>query len=120
MATKVDVKFDGMLALARLGVTDGRMQRLLATQIMQVSDPYTPFRDGYLKNSAEMELDGRRITYGSRGQSSKYARRLWYGDGFNFKGAPIRGSRWVERAWAVNGDQVVRNIQNQINRGGIK
>lgn len=120
MATKVDIQFNGTRALKRLGVIDGRLQMKLATAIIVATDPYVPKRDGFLKNSAQAENGGRQITYGGHGQSNKYARRLWYGDTYNFNGAPVRGSRWVDRAWAVNGNQIIGNLQNEINKGGIK
>lgn len=94
-----------------------KARKHFANELVTVSDSYAPFREGYLKNSVVIATDGTSITYGAMGQSNAYARRLWYGDGFNFNGAPIRGSRWVERAWNDNSTQITESIQTMADRG---
>ena len=116
--TKVKVDFNGIEALNSLGVTDGRLQKLFATMLVTISDPYVPFRDGYLKNSAKINKGGREITYGEYGPSNKYARRWWY-EGADFNGAPIRGNRWVTRAWNDNKDAVVNNLNARLRSGNL-
>ena len=118
MSAKIDIKFDTVKILHDLGITDMRLQRLLATQIIIISDPYVPFRDGYLKNSARIEDGGKAISYGATGPSNAYARR-WYYESANFNGAPIRGTRWVERAWNDNGQAVIKNIERKLKGGKL-
>ncbi len=89
-----------------------KVKKFMANEIVTATEPFVPFRDGYLKNSATIALDGNFIQY-----NMPYARRLWYGDGFNFNGAPIRGSRWVERSWAVNGNEILLATARYIARG---
>lgn len=84
----------------------------LGNELMRATDPFVPFRDGYLKNSAYLSVMGDYIKY-----NTPYARRLYYGDGFNFKGTPIRGSRWVDRSWSVNGDSILNAVEKYIARG---
>ena len=38
----------------------------------------------------------------------------------NYKGAPIRGSRWVERAWIDHGDKVIEATEKYANGGEKK
>lgn len=116
MATKVHVNFDGMKSIRNVIDID-KTRAFLASEIAKTTDPYVPFREGYLKNSVQVDLDGRYIRYGNFGQSQAYARKLWYGDGYNFNGAPIRGSRWVTRAWAVNREAVLKTVQTSVDRG---
>lgn len=89
-----------------------KAKTFLANELVTATDQYVPFRDGYLKNSATISIDGGFIQY-----NMPYARRLYYGDGFNFKGAPIRGSRWVDRSWSVNGDSILNAVEKYIARG---
>ena len=116
--TKVHVNFDGISQLNRMGVTDGRLQKQFATMLVTISDPYVPFRDGYLKNSAKINKGGTEITYGEFGPSNKYARRWWY-ENANFNGAPIRGNRWVTRAWSANKGAVINNLNAKLRSGNL-
>ena len=113
MTIKVDF---GGIAIDKV-VNQKKARQLFANEIVTVSDAYAPFREGYLKNSVVIATDGSLITYGAMGQSNAYARRLWYGDDFNFNGAPIRGARWVERAWIDNKPQIVEAMQGMADRG---
>ena len=110
--TKVKVDFSPLEALNNRGLPN-QARVFLANEIVKISDAYTPYRDGYLKNSAVVVNDGRQIQY-----NVPYARRMWYGDTFNFNGAPTRGSRWVERAVASNSEQLIASVQRFVNGGG--
>ena len=115
--TKVHVDFTPISILASRGLPNGA-RVFLANEIVKISDPYAPFRDGYLKNSARVLNNGSQIEYGGVGPSKAYARRMWFGDTFNFNEAPTRGSRWVERAVASNSKQLIASVQSYVNRGG--
>ena len=119
MSTRVKVDFSPLAVLNNHGYPNNA-RLFLANEIVRVSDPYVPFKDGYLKNSVEILNDGRQIQYGGRGPANAYARRMWYGDTFNFKGSPIRGSRWVNRAVASNRNQIIASMQRMADKGGFK
>lgn len=90
--------------------TKGRIA--FAKELLKKADPLTPKRKGILIRSALVGKDGRDITY-----STPYARRLWYGDTFNFRGSPIRGSRWVERAFANNKQHLMEFLDKMYKKG---
>ena len=108
---KVDFNIKGMLDDVGLA-PGGRVQTMLNNEILRISDPFAPFDIGTLKNSGTIEPGNMAISY-----NTPYAKRMWYGDNFNFQGAPIRGSRWVERAWAIDGNEVISNINKAIRNG---
>ena len=115
--TKVKVDFSPLEALNNRGLPNGA-RLFLANEIVKISDAYTPYRDGYLKNSAVVVNDGRQIQY-----NVPYARKMWYGktdagNDINYIGAPTRGSRWVERAVASNSEQLIASVQRFVNGGG--
>lgn len=112
----VDVKIDvgRILATRGLGANLKKSKRFLANEVVTLADPLVPFREGYLKNSATIAVDGSYIMY-----DTPYARR-WYYEKANFKGAPIRGNRWVERAVRSNEKQLKTAYVNFVNKGGAK
>lgn len=118
MATNVNVNFEPIKVLEDMGLPNGA-RVFLANEIVKLSDPYVPFRDGYLKNSVQVLNGGRQISYGGHGASRAYARR-WYYEPANFNGAPTRGNRWVERAVASNSKQIISTMQNGLKRGLFK
>lgn len=118
MSANVYVNFDADETLKDLGISDGSLRRLLAAQIITLSDPYVPFDAGYLKNSARVEDGGKAISYGATGQSNAYARR-WYYERAEFSGSPIRGTKWVERAWNDNGQALLNNIEQKLKGGKL-
>lgn len=108
---KVDFNIKGMLDDVGLA-PGGRVQTMLNNEILRISDPFAPFDIGTLKNSGTIEPGNMAISY-----NTPYAKRLWYGEDFKFNGPPIRGSMWVKRAWEVNGNEVISNINRAIRNG---
>ncbi|WP_205700222.1 minor capsid protein [Erysipelothrix sp. HDW6A] len=95
-------------------------QKFFSNELMRIADGYVPFRQGALKNSATIETDGTAINY-----NVPYARVHWYGKimagslpkqptekDMNYQGAPIRGHRWVERAYADNKDAIIKAVES--------
>ena len=74
-----------------------KLQQFTANEIVTVTDPFVPFREGYLKNSATIAVDGSFIKY-----DMPYATRLYYNPQYKFNGAPQRGGEWVKRSMAIN------------------
>lgn len=52
--------------------------------------------------------------YWSRPKTSKKLT----GKDLKYKDAPIRGSRWVERAWIDHGEKVIERVEKYANGGG--
>ncbi|QIK56668.1 hypothetical protein G7059_01805 [Erysipelothrix sp. HDW6A] len=99
---------------------NGMTQKFFSNELMRIADGYVPFRQGALKNSATIETDGTAINY-----NVPYARVHWYGKimagslpkqptekDMNYQGAPIRGHRWVERAYADNKDAIIKAVES--------
>ena len=104
------------LLAARNLETGGAVQRYIDSEVLRLSDPYLPLRDGDLKRAG---LDGTTIGSGEVEWKGPYARYLYYGKlmlspsgscwakrgekkhltdkDLNFHGAPKRGSFWFER-----------------------
>lgn len=78
---------------------NGKAQRFLTHEIRRVSDPYVPFRNGPLKNTAREEVS--RIVY-----IQPYAKTQWNQN----RGNGIRGKMWVLRAWADHGKEIVHSV----------
>ena len=87
------------IALRRNLNRNGKAQQLLTSEIRRVSDPYVPFDKGPLKNTAVEKPTS--ITYVQR-----YAKVQWYQN----KGNGLRGKKWVLRAWADHGGEVVKTV----------
>lgn len=64
MKIKVKVDIDPAQILASRGLGPSHAaQYYLASEVKRLSDPYVPFRQGALKNSATIAQDGSAITY---------------------------------------------------------
>lgn len=85
---------------------NGRVQKLLTSEVARHSDPYVPMQQGILKNTRIIEDDG--IIY-----NTPYARYQYYGKvmvgrapkklterNLAYHGAPKRGAFWDLRMWA--------------------
>lgn len=110
--TRVKVDFNVQSMLSSVGLVQGsKLQTAFNNELIRVSDPFVPMDSGILKNSARIESDNLGISY-----DTPYARR-WYFEEANFQGSPVRGTRWVERAWAINKEEIIQGLQNGLDRG---
>ena len=110
--TKVNIDVSRILAGKQLGKNIVKSKQFIGNQILTLADLLVPMDTGTLKNSATIAIDGSYIMY-----NTPYARR-WYYEEANFRGAPARGTRWVERAVNSNETQLKQAYVNFINRGG--
>ena len=134
MNVKVTVKFDAKKILASRGLGDSKKaQRFLASEVKRQSDPYTPFQQGILQNTAVIASDGSELVY-----IPPYAHYVWQGDVYGpnytngerfwsgnapkkptgkkltYNGAPMRGPRWVERMLADKRAEIEKNVKTFI------
>jgi hypothetical protein len=145
---RVDIQLDGSeKILEGLGLQEaGPVQRFFTSDIMRLSDPYVPFRQGPLKNSAHPTPNWDGIIY-----NTPDARYHWFGKlmvdpitkkgafydpksgrfwsrpntpkeltdrDMQYTGGPLRGPRWVERCWIDNKDSIIKATEAYI--GGLK
>lgn len=113
MSVKIDFNMEKALQ-RRTGTDYRKLKRFVASEFVRLTDPLVPFREGYLKGSANISVDGDWIRY-----EGPYARYQYYGVDFNFNGAPQRGALWGERSLAINRKAIVRSAQIAINMGRL-
>lgn len=101
MAIKVTFNIDSTeKILLKHGLDkNGKAQKFMTHEIRRLSDSYTPFRNGPLKNTAIEKAD--RIEY-----VTPYARRQW----FEHKGKGLRGRQWCLRMWADRGPEITKSV----------
>ena len=120
----------------------GKAQRFFSSEVMRVSNPYLPFRAGVLQSSARLTENGDGIIYNTPYARYHWYGKLMVdpvtkkGAFYNpktgrfwsrpntpkeltdkymkYKGAPMRGPRWVERAWIDNGQEVITATEKYI------
>lgn len=107
----------------RFGLKSGGLtQTFFSNELMRISDNYAPFKIGALKNSARLVDGATAIEY-----RVPYARVHWHGKvmagplpkqpttiDMIYFGAPVRGPRWVERAYAANQEKIIAAVEKYI------
>lgn len=101
--TRVRLQIDSedKILLKRNLNKNGEGQEFFTHEVRRLSDPYVPYLNGPLKNTAIEQTT--RITY-----PQPYARRQYY----EHKGKGLRGKRWAERMWADRGKEIVQSVAN--------
>ena len=102
MKVKVTLDPAAVLANRKLG-KGGQAQRFMVSEVRRQTDPYVPFLNGPLKNTAVEHEDS--VEY-----VTPYARRQYY----EHKGKGLRGSQWEKRMWADRGQEVMQSVANYI------
>jgi hypothetical protein len=118
---KVDITFPKAEALKRrIGLQrKGPVQTLIDTEVIRLSDPYTPVDTTYTKKSVWLlsDIGSGRLTwhaYYTKGSSGK---TIWDDDRIKFQDAPLRGNYWVLRAMKEGGyDRLQREIGRILKR----
>lgn len=113
----------------------GRIQSIFTHTLHRMSDEYTPFDNGILKNTSRVIDNDTAIEY-----NTPYAQYLWYGKlmvdrvtfsswaragtrkimdpqdrDLNYHKGPLRSSKWVERAFKDNEDAIIRMLERAVN-----
>lgn len=101
MATTVKINLDPTekILLKRNLDKNGTAQRFFTSEVRRLSDPYIPFDNGPLKNTAVEDID--KITY-----VQVYARKQYYEN----KGRGLRGPFWDKRMWADRGKEITESV----------
>lgn len=138
---QVDVKFSGAEAILKDRGLDegGKVQRFFSSEVMRMSNPYLPFKAGVLQASARLTDKGDGIIYDTPYARYHWHGKLMVdpitkkGAFYNpktgrfwsrpntpkeltdrdlrYRGAPMRGPRWVERAWIDHKDEIIKAVQ---------
>lgn len=92
LKAKVKVDVSGVPQQIRAIAKNPTVGEFAATELYNLSQQFTPRRDGGLIKSATIEAW--KLSY-----NTPYARRLWYGDNLNFSQelSPSATSRWAEQ-----------------------
>lgn len=112
----------------------GRTQMFFTHELRRLSDPYVPMGVGVLKNSSRVVNNHTAIEY-----HTPYAQYHWYGvlmvdpltgsswaragtqkvltnRGMKYRGAPMRGPRWVDRAFEHNKEALLASVEKVANQ----
>lgn len=77
----------------------GKVQRFFTHEMRRRMDPYVPFLNGPLKNTAVEHEDSVEYT-------QPYAQKQYYEN----KGKGLRGKEWDRRCWADHGDSILESV----------
>lgn len=121
----------------------GSVQKFFTNELLRISDPYTPFSSGILKGTAFISQDGTSIFYNTpyarylwygklmvdpitrKGAFFNPAYGFWSRPkvqkqltdiDLEYQGAPLRGPRWVERAYIDNKQALLSSVEKFANR----
>ncbi len=96
----------------------GRVQMVLANELMRRSIKRTPKQDGYLNNSRRIINEGTALLY-----DMPYARYLWYGEvmagkapkyktdePLTYQDSPMRGKEWVLRTMEAEKAEILQAV----------
>lgn len=111
--------------ISKLGLNaGGKTQLFFTNELMRISDPYVPFKQGALKNSARIVDEGTAIQY-----NTPYARYQWYGKvmigskpkvvtdrDLVYRGGALRGKMWVARAFNDNKQMIIDAVERSMRK----
>ena len=124
MKITVDINTAKILKERGLG-GDHRAQVYLASEVKRLCDPYVPFQNGPLKNTAVVDPDGSAVTYTQPYAHYQYygevmagrAPKKYTGDKLAYSGGGLRGPQWDKRMMADKSKELVSNLQKFIGGG---
>ncbi len=92
---RIDINLDGAKRkMSQQSVKQG--QYGLSNQALADMNPYVPYKDGPLRMSATIDIDGGGINY-----NMPYAKRLFYMPMYNYT-TPGTGPRWDNKASGIH------------------
>ena len=126
MSTTIKVNLDSVSSiLAKRGLEpNGKAALFMTNEIYKLSMPYTPMDNNILATTTTITANS--ITY-----NVPYAQRMWYGKvmagnplaaidkEIKFQGSPMRGMRWVERAMIDKKQDVIKAVEDYIEKNPL-
>lgn len=104
---KINLNSMDKILLKRNLDKNGKAQKFFTSEVRRTADPYVPFQQGSLKNTARIETN--RIIY-----TQPYARKMYYENkGYGTQGTSrggLRGKQWIKRMWSDRGKDIVKSI----------
>lgn len=93
-------------------------RRHLATTVARLSDKYVPMQQGALKNTVQIDAEGKAILYNQPYAHYQYEGQVmggrvpkhYTGAAITYHGAPMRGPRWDKRMMADRGNEVIDDL----------
>lgn len=140
---KVDLRQADEIIKSHGLVPGGRIQKMLTSEIQRISDPFVPFANGPLKNQVVFAQDytwfeyvspyARYHWFGKLMVDPKTKKGAFFNPSYGFwsrpntqkvltetpmkySGATQRGPKWVERAWAQYGDEILTNLERMASK----
>lgn len=108
---KIMLEMDAGKILASYGLgTSSRARRQLAQMVRRRCDKYVPYDTGRLKNTAEVSLDGRSITYPQDYAAAQYRKYYHHSD-------PNRGPHWERRMLSNERPQLLAEFERGLKEG---
>ena len=128
-----DVDADKILRNRGLG-GNGTVAKFIASEVKRLSEPYVPFQQGTLKNSAKIAGNGKHLIYPGpyahyQHTGMVYGPNIPLGNGkfisgkapkhptgkrIKYHGGPMRGDHWEKRMMADHKDDLERSTENYI------
>lgn len=125
MRVNVTSRIDTNRILENRGLGNSRgAEKVIASEVKRLSDPYVPMQQGTLKNTAQVveSSGGVCILY-----NQPYAHYQYYGEVMSgrapkqytgapiqYHGAPMRGAEWDKRMMADRGDEVTKAVADYV------
>jgi len=85
-------------------------QKVIDENVLRLCRKFIPFDRGTLATSGDIHTI---IGSGTVRYKTPYARRLYYGVGFTFQGAPVRGAYWFERMKASSKQEILEKASEE-------
>lgn len=112
---QIDIDADEILKNRGLGINK-EAQKFLASEVERLCQPYVPFQQGTLQNSAKVGDDeiiypGPYAHYQYHGEvMAGRAPKHYTGKPIKYHGGPMRGKEWDKRMMADNKDELHKSI----------
>lgn len=124
MKITVDINTAKILKARGLG-GDNRAQVYLASEVKRLCEPYVPFQNGPLKNTAVVASDGSAVTYVQPYAHYQYygeamagrAPKHYTGEKLTYSGGGLRGPQWDKRMMADKSKELVNNLEKFMGGG---
>lgn len=120
VTVKIDINAKKIMEARGLGASK-KVQKYLASEVVRLSEPYTPMQQGDLVDCT-IAPDGSAIVYTQPYAHYQYygkvmagrAPKKYTGDDLTYSGGGNRGARWTERMLADKKAEIESNVKKFI------
>lgn len=95
----------------------GRVQKVIDSEVLRRSDPYVPFRTGYLKKSGTLgtEIGSGEVVYNALYADKNYYHNTGHGKQGTASGG-LRGKFWFERMKNDHLQDIIKTAQDSVSK----